>query len=96
MIIKYSWRSYLEVSVLAEAVPVVISGDFELVEGEPDPLEVLLVLHPIDEVAADHVGQVRQRVVGREHQATALFFAQYPLVTLCSTNVLSITFLNEI
>ena len=36
-------------------VDLLAGGDVELVEGEHDPLEVLAVLHPVDEVAAHDV-----------------------------------------
>ena len=36
-------------------VDLLAGGDVELVEGEHDPLQVLAVLHPVDEVATHDV-----------------------------------------
>ncbi len=78
---------YLEVSVVAVLIR---HGDVELFKVEDHPLEVLLVLHPINEVPAYDVGLVGEGVVGREHHPMALALAQDLLVTLGASDVLRI------
>ncbi len=63
-LVSSSWKSWrlpnLQVSVVALLLG---HGDVELVEGQSDALEVLLVLHPVDEVPADDVSLKAVKVV---------------------------------
>ena len=49
--------TYLEIAVVALLVG---HGDVELVEGETDSLQILLILHPVNEVPAHNV-RLQQR-----------------------------------
>ncbi len=46
------------------------NGNVELVKGERHSLQVLAVLHPVDEVAAHNVRLVGERVVRAEYLHT--------------------------
>lgn len=64
--------------------------DVELVEGKDDSLQVLTVLHPIDEVSADDVRLVREWIVWTVDRSIGLFLTEDLLVALRTSDVLGV------
>lgn len=65
-------------------------------EFQAHPFEVLGVLHAVDEIPADQLRHVRERVVGAEHEPARLLLAQDLLVALGAADVLPVVLTYEI
>ena len=71
-------------------------GHVELVEIQPDPLKVLLVLKAVNLVLADDPGDVRERIVGAVDGRRGSLPTQDRLVAFRASVVLAVLFANEI